>query len=77
MLVGLILSNEGRVSVGRGRKRDLRSQLYRASKGEVASEELQKLKGQLAFLWSVDPIFVQDLCNRYGVRKISELDFNK
>lgn len=77
MLVGLTLSNEGRVSVGRGKKRDLRSQLYRASKGEMESEELQKLKGQLAFLWSVDPIFVQNLCKRYSARKISELDFNK
>lgn len=77
MLVGLTLSNDGRVSVGRRKKRDLRSQLYRASKGEMESEELQKLKGQLAFLWSVDPIFVQDLCKRYGAQKISELDFNK
>lgn len=74
-LVGLTLSNAGTVSLGRNAKRDLRNQLYRASKGGISQADMQKLKGQLAFLFSVDPEFVRSLCQKYAVEKVSELPF--
>lgn len=74
-LVGLTLSNDGSTSIGRDAKRELRNQLYRASKGELNKEEFQRLKGRLAFLFSVDPDFVMTLCRKYNAKKISDLNF--
>lgn len=74
-LVGLTLSNEGCVSVGRDAKRGIRSQLHRASKGDLTLEEFQRLKGQLAFMLAVDPEFVMALCRKHGVARIADLNF--
>ena len=74
-LVGLTLSNEGSVSVGRDAKRGIRNQLHRASKGDLTLEEFQRLKGQLAFMLAVDPDFVMALCRKHGVARIADLSF--
>lgn len=74
-LVGLTLSNDGTASIGRDAKRDIRNQLYRASKGEITNIEFQKLKGRLAFLFSVDPDFVIKLCRKHGATRVADLNF--
>lgn len=74
-LVGLTLSNSGQTSVGREKKRLLRAQMHYASLGKLPLEELNRLKGQLAFVYSVDPDYVQSICARYGFKHIAEVNF--
>lgn len=74
-LVGLTLSNEGDVSVGRDHKRILRAQLHRASLGRLSQQEIGTLRGKLAFLLGVDPSFVNDICARYGFSKVADINF--
>lgn len=63
-LTGLVISNEGKISIGRDKKRKLRAQAHKASLGLLSSEELEKLKGTLSFLLSVDPTLANYLKNK-------------
>jgi len=73
-LVGLVLSNEGRVSIGREAKRDIRSKMHRYSKGMLSGAEVEHLRGQLAFILSIDPEFVRNLWEKYKIRSVSFVD---
>lgn len=74
-LVGLTLSNDGHVSVGRNNKRLLRAQLHQASLGLLQPDEIATLRGKLAFLFGVDPKFVNSLCSRYGFSNVADISF--
>lgn len=72
-LVGLNLSNQGTASIGRDAKRTLRAAMHNLSKGKLSSQEVAKLRGQLAFVHAIDPDFVASLCTKYGYAKISDI----
>lgn len=64
-LVGLTLTPDGGVSVGRDRKRLLRAQLHRITQGDLEGVDLTAVSGQIAYFWSVEPEFVERLQRRY------------
>lgn len=72
-LVGLTLGNDGKVSIGRDEKRRLRAALFQLSRGETPQEGTERIRGQMAFMHSIDPDFVRDACERYGFTSISEI----
>ena len=72
-LVGLTLSNEGRASIGRDAKRELRSNIYRLSQGSLSPPEIAYLRGRLAFTFAIDPEFVNQLLARYGFDSIDRI----
>lgn len=72
-LVGLVISNQGKVSLGREEKRRLRAALHALSLGKLSTNEATKLRGQLAFSLSIDREFVVAICAKYGFGKVSEL----
>jgi RNA-directed DNA polymerase len=60
-LTGLILSNDGKVSLGRDRKRLIRATANRYKNGTLDPESIAKLKGWLAFALSVEPEYVRNI----------------
>ncbi|HAW35317.1 MAG TPA: RNA-directed DNA polymerase [Erythrobacter sp.] len=56
-VTGLILTNDHRVSLGRHKKRLLRAQIHRYSKGELNNIATAKLAGNMAFASDVEPTF--------------------
>ena len=73
-LVGLTLSNEGKTSIGREAKRELRVTVYRLSRGLLSPVEVSNLRGRLAFTYSIDPDFVDTLLTNYGYGSIASLE---
>lgn len=73
-LVGLILTPNGEVSLGREKKRHLRSELYRFSKSMLPSTEVSSLRGDLAFAWSVEKKFIFSLLRQFGDDVFRDLD---
>ena len=65
-LVGLTITPDEKVSLGRDRKRDIRGKLYLFSKGYLPQEEISHLRGLLAYAWSVEPKFVIGLAEKQG-----------
>jgi len=72
-LVGLVLTPESNVSLGRTKKRKLRSELYRFANNKLSSEEEATLRGQLAFAWSVEPSFIRSLIRQRGAEVFERL----
>jgi hypothetical protein len=66
VLVGLILTPEGAVSLGRDKKRRLRSELFRFTQDKLDEADTPRLRGELAFAWSVERQFICSLLRQYG-----------
>lgn len=72
-VTGLILANDGRVTIGKKRKRAIHAATHAASQGRLDDRQLQKLGGMLAFVNSVEPDFLNVLRGRYGGDTIMKL----
>lgn len=73
-LVGLVLTPEGNISLGREKKRRLRSELYRFSQNRLDVIEIPRLRGELAFAWSVESQFINSLLRQLGTEVFRKLD---
>lgn len=72
-VTGLVLANDGRVTIGKGRKRAIHAATHSASLGRLDARQMQKLAGMLAFVHSVEPAFISVLERRYGFETIMRL----
>ena len=73
MLTGLILANNGSVSLGRERKRRIRAQIHHLVQGKLTEKEKSSLQGMLAFARDIEPDFVERMENKYGQQVIKNL----
>lgn len=74
VLVGLNITPEGGVSIGRERKRLVRAQVNCLAKGLPFAGDVSSLRGTLAFIWSVEPAFIRTLLEKYGDDVFISLD---
>ncbi len=74
VLVGLVLTPDGTVSLGREKKRRLRSELYRFSQDRLDAADIPRLRGELAFAWSVEKQFINSLLRQLGTEVFRKLD---
>lgn len=65
-VTGLVLSNDGRVSLGRNTKRKIRATVHHFLTGRLSKEEALSLRGMLAYVNSVEPQFLNSLRATYG-----------
>jgi retron-type reverse transcriptase len=72
-LVGLVLSNSGKVSIGRDAKRELRLAMHHAAREVLGAQQINNLRGRLSFAYSIDPHFVDNLLLRYGLKSIEQI----
>lgn len=72
-LTGLILSNDGRASLGRDKKRQIRAVAHHFGFGVLSPDETAKLRGLIAFAMSIDAEFVASIAKMLGQQKFNEL----
>lgn len=72
-VTGLILSNDGRVTIGKAKKRLLHAAVHRTTTGHVTPPQMAWLCGMLAYVNSVEPEFIQTLKRRYGQHAIDRI----
>ena len=65
-LTGLILTNEGKPSLGREKKRLIRSMAHRFSLNQLPQDQILHLRGLLAFAFSIEPIFFSSISRMIG-----------
>ena len=75
-VTGLVLSNEGKVSLGRNRKRYIRSLVFKYMSNELDEEQIHMLEGLLAFSMDVEPEFIGSMVKKYGSDVFSKLHKN-
>jgi RNA-directed DNA polymerase len=72
-VTGLVLANDGKISIGREKKRQLRAEIDHAKKGRKSPQEMARLCGMLAFVNAVEPEFLQKLEGHYGMEVFGEI----
>lgn len=72
-VTGLILTNEGNVSIGREKKRLIRAQLHSYTKSLLDAKGMKSLAGIVAYVNSVEPLFLKRLAEMYGHDAIERL----
>ncbi len=69
-VTGLVLTNDGKVSLGRDEKRRIRASMHHFVMGRLETEEILQLRGTLAYEISVEPTFLRRLRKKYGANSI-------
>ncbi len=69
-VLGLVLSSEKKVSIGRKKKRYTRSLVFKAIGPGLEPAEVSRLNGMLSFFKSVEPSFLASLRKRYDKEKL-------
>lgn len=70
MSTGLVLSSDGRVTISRGVKRHIRSQLHNWD--TLTASERRSLAGFLAFLKGFEPSIMNRLILKYGYERLEQ-----
>ena len=65
-ITGLVVTPDGRVSIGRSRKREIKALTHKRLCGRLNEEEIGRLQGLLAFAWDSEPEFFNALQRKYG-----------
>lgn len=72
-VTGLVLSNEGSVSLGRARKRAISALVHKYSLNVLDDKEKYSLQGMLSFAFDVEPLFIARLRGKYGSPTIDDI----
>lgn len=72
-VTGIIINNEGKLSLGRQRKRMISSLVHKYTIDLLDNEKLSQLQGLLGFAKDVEPLFVARLRGKYGSKVIEEI----
>jgi len=66
-VTGVVLNNEGSISIGREKKRLISVMIHKFSLGALPTEEVTILQGLLGFAKDIEPNFVDGMIKKYGL----------
>ena len=72
-ITGLVLTSDNKISLGRDRKRYIKSLVFRYKENHLQKDELLKLRGLISFASDVEPAFKQTLLRKYGDTIIDDI----
>lgn len=72
-VTGVTITNDGRLSVGRDRKRMVSAQIHKFSLGLLGDKQIESLKGQMSHVVNIEPDFIVRMRKKYSGEVISKL----
>ncbi|WP_417430760.1 retron St85 family RNA-directed DNA polymerase [Kiloniella sp.] len=66
-VTGITITNDGQASLGRKKKRGLRTKVYLVESGMLSQKEIRSLRGHISYIQSIEPAFVAALWKKYPV----------
>ncbi len=73
-VTGITLTSDGRLSIGRSRKRYISSLVHKYANNCLEPEKINHLKGLLAFAYDIEPKFKVKILSKYGFDTIERLN---
>jgi retron-type reverse transcriptase len=73
LVTGLVLTSDKKVSIGRAKKRYIKSMVYRFMNKQLRDVEVSYLRGYIAYVNAVEPSFIDLLERKYGKECITAL----
>jgi retron-type reverse transcriptase len=74
-VTGLILTPDGKLSLGRSKKRELKTLIFEYQRDNLPEDKVEYLKGWLAYSNAVEPSFLAALRKKYAQDTIDKLLF--
>lgn len=72
-ITGVVITPQHTLSIGRERKREIKSLIYQWIKGDINSVKFYYLRGLFSFAIDIEPQFEARLVEKYGLDKINLL----
>lgn len=72
-VTGLTLANDGRITIGRDKKREIRASVHGFILGKLDEKSIERLHGYISFINSVEPEFIDVLNKKYGSGTLQNL----
>lgn len=72
-VTGIVINNSDQLSLGRERKRYIRTMVFNAINGKASIQDLTKLQGLLSYSQSIEPTFIESLFRKYSEDKVRNL----
>lgn len=72
-VTGVTITNDKKISLGRARKRYIKSLIFKYINSNIDLEDISKLKGLLSFSYSIEPTFILSLKSKYSAEVIDEI----
>lgn len=72
-VTGLIITNDGKISIGRERKRVISAKIHKYKIGQIDEKSALELSGLLAYAKSVEPSFFMAMQRKYGADLIARI----
>ena len=69
MVTGLVITSKNKISIGRKKKREIKSLYYRRAQGELKSAKKSYLDGITSYILSVEPDFIERLRKKHPPEK--------
>ncbi|HIC87612.1 MAG TPA: hypothetical protein EYP03_05355 [Aquificae bacterium] len=73
VITGLNITPDGKISVGRNKKRHIKSLIFKYTKKDIKLDDLNYLKGYLSYLYSIEPEYLNNLRRKYSNEIIADL----
>lgn len=74
LVTGLVLTSTNDISIGRARKRYLKSLVYKFVEQGLETDKLVYLRGYLSYVQAVEPLFLRSLMQKYGINILDRLN---
>jgi retron-type reverse transcriptase len=72
-ITGVVITPEHKLSIGRERKREIKSLIHRWLNNNLDAEKLDYMRGLVAFARDIEPSFEERLRTKYGERALDEI----
>jgi len=72
-VTGLVLTPDGDISIGRNKKRYIKSLVHKYTEGQLEDSEIVYLRGYLSFCHDVEPAFIERLRRKHGTEALHML----
>jgi len=72
-VTGVTLTNDNKLSIGRNRKRYISSLIHKYGLGQLPEEEIEHLRGLLAFASDIEPAFIERMEIKYAKSLLDQL----
>lgn len=72
-VTGITLTNDNKVSIGRSRKRYISSLVFRYINKNLDIDDINHMKGMLAFAYNIEPMFIHRLSHKYKVNIVEKI----
>lgn len=73
LITGLVLNSTNKISIGRKKKREIKTLCYQFSVGKLPSDKASYLSGYLSYVRSVELSFIHALQKKYGPEVIEKI----